>query len=126
MLNAGSCQRLVNPDGLSVSLFLTCLDDLLVLHDFLVEVDLCDGRITSSSFSSHCLLDICIGPQMLRDWLTATFFCAVFLLVIRLILRFVSVVALWFALSAVGSALVLPAVGCALLGSFHNFSPSRR
>ena len=70
---------------------------------------------------------------MLRDWLTAAFFCAVFLLVIRLVLRFVSVVALWFVLPAVGSALLpavgyalLPAVGCALLGSFHNFSPSRR
>ena len=62
------------------------------------------------------------------------FFCAVFLLVIRFVLRFVSVVALWFVLPAVGSALVLPAVGyallpavgCALLGSFHNFFPSRR
>ena len=51
---------------------------------------------------------------MLRDWLTAAFFCAVFLLVIRLVLRFVSVVALWFVLPAVGSAL-LPAVGYALL-----------
>ena len=118
------------------------LDDFLVVHDFLVEVDLCDGRMTSSSFGSHCLLDICIGHQMLRDWLTAAFFCAVFLLVIRLILRFVSVVALWFALSAVGSALVLPAVGYALLpavgyallpavgyvlvGSLHNYSPSQR
>ena len=82
--------------------------------------------------------------------MTAAFFCAVFILVIRLVLRFVSVVALWFVLPAVGSALVLPAVGfallpaaghallpavgyalllavgCALLGSFHNFSPSRR
>ena len=37
-----------------MSLFLSCLVDLLVLHDFLVEVDLCDCRITSSSFSSHC------------------------------------------------------------------------
>ena len=43
---------------------------------------------------------------MLRDWLIAAFFCAVFLLVIRFVLRFVSVVALWFALPAVGSALV--------------------
>ena len=70
---------------------------------------------------------------MLRDWVTAAFFCAVFILVIRLVLRFVSVVALWFVLPAVGSALLLavghallpavgyallPAVGCALLGSF--------
>ena len=49
MLNAASCQFLVNPHRLSVLLFLSCLDDLLVLHDFLVELDLCDGRITSSS-----------------------------------------------------------------------------
>ena len=79
---------------------------------------------------------------MLRDWLTAAFFYAVFLFVIRLVLRFVSVVALCFVLLVVGSALVLPAVGyallpavgyafllavgCALLGSFHNFSPSLR
>ena len=55
------------------------------------------------------LLDICIGPSMLRDWLTAAFFCTVFLVVIRLVLRLVSVVALWFALPAVGYAL-LPAV----------------
>ena len=58
---------------------------------------------------------------MLRDWLTAAFFCAVFLLVLHL----VSVIALWFALLAVGYAL-LPAVGYALLDSFHHFSPSRR
>ena len=74
---------------------------------------------------------------MLRDWLTAVFFCTVFLLVFRLVLRLVSVVSLWIALPAVGYALVpavgyalLPAVGCALLpavgfallGSFHHFS----
>ena len=62
---------------------------------------------------------------MLRDWLTAAFFCTVFLVVIRLVLRLVSVVALWFALPAVGYAL-LPAVGYALLGCIHHFSPSRR
>ena len=101
-----------------MSLLLSCLDDLLVPHDFFVGVDLCDGRITSPSVSSHCpSRDICIGPQMLRDWLTAAFFCTVFLLVIRFVIRFVSVVALWFA---------LPAVGSALFGSFRRFSPSRR
>ena len=51
------------------------------------------------------LLDICIGPQMLRDWLTAAFFCTVCLLEIRLVLRLVSVVDLWCALHAVASAL---------------------
>ena len=54
---------------------------------------------------------------MLRDWLTAAFVCTVFLLVIRLVLRLVSVEALLFALLAVGSALVLPAVGSALLAA---------
>ena len=57
---------------------------------------------------------------MLRDWLTAAFFCTVFLLVIRLVLRLVSVVDLWFAF--------LPAVGYALLFFFFfsSFLPPRR
>ena len=66
---------------------------------------------------------------MLGDWLAAAFLCAVFLFVLRL----VSVAVLWFALPAVGSALLLPAVGYAFvlpavgyvfLGSFHHRSRS--
>ena len=74
---------------------------------------------------------------MLRDWLAAAFlYC-----VLRIVLRLVSVAVLWFALPAVGYALLLPAVGSALvlpavgfallpavgfalLGSFHHFSPA--
>ena len=67
---------------------------------------------------------------MLRDWLAAAFLCSVSPRTSPCL----SVVDLWFALPAIGSALVLsavgyallPAVGCALLGSFHHFSPSRR
>ena len=80
-----------------------------MLHDFLVEVDLCDGRT-----SSHCL-DICIGPWMLRDWLTATFFCTVFLLVIRLVLRLVSVEALLVLLLVLLFCLLLGVLFCLLL-----------
>ena len=64
-----------------------CLDDLLVLHDFPVEV--------------------------LRDWLTAAFFYTLLLLVLRL----VSVVVLWFALlfSCPLLALLLSCLQLALL-----------
>ena len=81
--------------------------------------------IISSSFSSHCPC----WTSALRDWLAAAFLGTVFLLVLRL----VSLVVLWFALPAVGHALVLPAVGFALvlpavgfalLGSFHHHSRS--
>ena len=48
---------------------------------------------------------------MLRYWLAATFVCDV----LRIVLRLVSVAVLWFALPAVGSALLLPAVGSALV-----------
>ena len=74
------------------------------------------------------LLVICICSWMLRDWLAAAFHCDV----LRIVLRLVSVAVLWFALPAVGYALVLPAigfallpvVGFALLGSFHHCSRS--
>ena len=66
---------------------------------------------------SLLLLDICIGSWMLRDWLAVAFLCTVLLHVIHL----VSFVVFWFALPAVGSAL-LPAGGFALLGSFHHRS----
>ena len=65
---------------------------------------------------------------MLLDWLAVAFLFSVLLHVLHL----VSFVVLWFALSAVGSALLLPdvgfallpAVGFALLGSFHHRSRS--
>ena len=71
--------------------------------------------IPSPSFSSYC-----------PCWTSGTFLCSVLLLVLRLVL----VVVLWFALPAVGYALLLPAVGFALLpavgfallGSFHHRS----
>ena len=90
------------------SLLLSCV----WIHDFLVEVDLWDGRDHFVKLQlSLPLLDICIGSQMLQDRLAATFLCEVFLLVLRL----VSVVVLWFALPAVGYALLLPAVGFSVL-----------
>ena len=57
MLNAASCQLLVNPDGLSVSLFLSCLDDLLALHDFLVDPYLCDSAPIAPPGHLHRSLD---------------------------------------------------------------------
>ena len=57
---------------------------------------------------------------MLLDWLAAALLSDVFLIVLRL----VSVEVLWFALPAVGCALLLPAIGFALLGSFHHCSGS--
>ena len=68
--------------------------------------------LLSSDHFALLLLDICIGPWMLRDWLTAAFFCAVFLLVLRL----VSVVVLWFALLL--SCLPLARLFCLLLSMF--------
>ena len=48
--------------GLSESLLLSCLDVFLVLHDFLVEVDLLDGRDPFVKLQLALpLLDICIG-----------------------------------------------------------------
>ena len=51
---------------------LSCLDDPLVLHDFLVEVDLWDFRDPFFKLQLFLpllpLLDICIGSWMLRDW----------------------------------------------------------
>ena len=90
---------------------------VLVLHGFHVEVDRWDGRdhFAKLQLILH-LLDICIGSRMLRDWLAAALLCDVFLLVLCL----VSVAVLWFALPAVGYALVLRAVGFALLGSLHH------
>ena len=68
--------------ALSESLLLSCLDEFLVLPDFLVEVDLWDGR---DHFALH-LLDICIAG------------CNYSLLsVLLLVIRLVSVVVLWFA-----------------------------
>ena len=85
---------------------------VLVLHGCHVEVDLWDGRDHFAKLQLLLpLLDICIGSWMLRDWLAAAFLCEVFLLVLRL----VSVAVLWFALPAVGCALLLPAVGSALV-----------
>ena len=84
---------------------------VLVLHGFVVEVDLWDGRDHFSKLQFLLLLlDICIGSWMLRYWLAAAFLCDV----LRIVLRLVSIAVLWFALPAVGFAL-LPAVGCALL-----------
>ena len=86
--------------------------------------------ITSPSFSSFCTC--WTSASVLRcfgtGWLQLSY--VVFLLA----LRFVSVVVLWFALLAVGHALVLPAVGFALLpavdfallGSSHHRSRSSR
>ena len=100
-----------------------------MLHGFLVEVDLWDGRGRFSKLPFLLpLLDICIGSWMLRYWLAAAFLCDV----LRIVLRLVSIAILWFAspavgfallpavgscssASAVGFALVLPAVGFALL-----------
>ena len=56
------------------------------------------------------LLDICIGSWMLRYWQAAFFVCDV----LRIVLRLVSVAVLWFALPAIGYALLLPAVGSVL------------
>ena len=45
-----------------MSLLLSCLDDFLVLHDILVEVDLWDGRDPFDKLQlSLQLLHICIG-----------------------------------------------------------------
>ena len=72
--------------GFSESLLLSCLDDFLVLHDFLAEVDLWDSRDHFVKLQLFLpLLDICIGSWMLRDWLAAAFLCAVLLLVLRLV-----------------------------------------
>ena len=85
---------------------------ILVLHGFLVEIDLWDGRVHFAKLHLLLLLlDICIGSWMLRDWLAAAFLCRVFLIVLRL----VSVAVLWFVLPAAGYALLLPAVAYALV-----------
>ena len=76
---------------------------ICLVHDFLVEVGLWDSRDHFLQLQlSLPMLDICIGSSMLRNWMAAAFLCAVFLLVLRL----VSVVVLWFALPAVGYALL--------------------
>ena len=85
--------------------------------------------IISTSFSSPCpCWTFRIGSWMLWDWLAVALLCTVLLL----LLRFVSVVVLWFALPAFGSALLLSTVGSALLsavafallGSFRHRSRS--
>ena len=51
---------------------------ICVLQDFLVEVDICNGRDYFVKIQlSLPLLDICIGSQMLGDWLGAAFLCGV-------------------------------------------------
>ena len=55
-------------------MLLSCRDDFLVLHDFLVEVNLwdsCDLFVTLQLVLP--LLDICIGSWMLRDCLGCSF-----------------------------------------------------
>ena len=51
---------------------------ICLLHDFLVEVDLWNGRDYFVKLQvSLPLLDICIGSWMLGDWLAAAFPCGV-------------------------------------------------
>ena len=68
-------------------------------------------------------MDCCWTFASLVGWVccSLTLYC-----VLLLVLRLISVAVLWFALPVVGYALLLPAVGFALLGSFHRFTPSRR
>ena len=103
---------------------LSCLDDPLALHDFLVEVDLWDFRDPFFKLQLFLivlpLLDICIGSWMLRDWPADCSFSSV--------MYFPS----YFSLSrsqsfGLLSLLLALLFSCsALLGSFHHFSPSRR
>ena len=121
--------------GLSESLLLRCLDDFLYSTHSSSKSIFGIVVITSSSFSSHCSCWTS-GPGWLTGWIAAghlhrwlqLFLCSVILLVLRL----VPVAVLWFALPAVGYALLLPAVGLALLpavgfallGSSHHRSRS--
>ena len=78
-----------------MSLLLSCLDDFS--QDFIVEVDLWDSRVS-----------LRFAPAgHLHRWLQLSS-------VLFLVRRLVSVAVLWFALPAVGNALLLPAVGFAL------------
>ena len=73
--------------------------------------------------SSKSIFRIVVITSPCACWISATLAAAFFCTVLLLVLRLVSVVVLWFALPAVGSAL-LPAVGFALLGSCHHRSRS--
>ena len=53
--------------GLSESLLLSCLDDFLVLHDFIVELDLWDGRDPFAKIQLS-LPPLDSASVMLRDW----------------------------------------------------------
>ena len=134
-----------------LNLCFSCRDDFLVLHGFLVEVNLWDSRDLFVKIQLVLPLlniwdwladwmDCCCTSASLIGWVAAPLLCTVYF---PSYLTFVSVAVLWFALPAVGCAPLLPAVGLALLpavcfalllaavgfadlGSFHRFSPSRR
>ena len=96
--------------GLSESVLLSCLDNFRSCTPRFPRWKSMVGMVVipSSSFSSHCpCWTSASGSWMLRWWLAAANHCDV----LRIVLRLVSVAVLWFALPAVGCALLLPAVG---------------
>ena len=87
---------------------------VLILHGFLVEADVWDGR------DHFAKLQLVLPLLDIWDWLAAAFLCTVLLLVLRLVSvrsPLVRFACRWLcsSLASVGSDLVLPAVGSDLV-----------